>query len=115
MFGMFFQMPHVFAQAKDAWPIYRGDSGLHGITSVDIPDAPKVLWISKMASGTKSSSVIADEKIFIGSEDGTLYCLDFEGKVIWKLETKNTIRIFSLSATILIRRFALCTMAKIIR
>ena len=44
-----------------------------------------------MASGTKSSPVIGNNCIYIGSDDGTLYCLSLAGKSIWTFNTGNAI------------------------
>ena len=79
------------ATTQDSWPIYRGNQNLTGTTAVAISKAPKVAWVSKMASGTKSSPVIGNNSIFIGSEDGTLYCLSLTGKSVWTFKSKFTI------------------------
>ena len=39
----------------------------------------------------KISSGIDKGKIVIGSTDGFVYCLDTNGKLLWKFETGNTI------------------------
>jgi outer membrane protein assembly factor BamB len=44
-----------------------------------------------MASGTKSSPVIGNNSIYIGSEDGTLYCISLAGKPVWTFKSKFTI------------------------
>jgi outer membrane protein assembly factor BamB len=80
------------AQDKNnSWPIFRGNQGLSGNTQVILPKALKVAWISKMASGTKSSPVIGNNCIFVGSDDGTLYCLSLVGKSIWTFSAGNGI------------------------
>ena len=50
----------------------------------------KALWTFKTASEIKSSPVAVDDRVLIGSYDGTLYCLSAkDGKPLWKFTTEN--------------------------
>ena len=80
------------AQVNTAsWPSFRGNQGLTGTTSISIPKNIKLAWVSKMASRTKSSPVIGNNLIYIGSDDGTIYCLSMDGKAKWTVKTHHAI------------------------
>ncbi len=74
------------------WTIFRGSPGLNGVSAGKIPDNPELLWNFKTEYEIKSSPVIADDKIFIGSNDGHVYALDLKsGKEIWKFDAGDDI------------------------
>ena len=77
---------------KFSWPIFRGDRKLSGICKSHLPDNPQLLWSKKIGEEIKSSPVIGDGRIFIGSDDGCVYALSLaDGKEIWKFSTKDMI------------------------
>jgi outer membrane protein assembly factor BamB len=73
------------------WPSFRGDQSLTGTTTVNITGRPQYAWTFDAGSGIKSSPVIGNNSIFIGTDDGILYCLDFNGEVIWTFNSENAI------------------------
>jgi len=81
----------LFAQPSDSWPIFRGEPHLTGVSKTSIPDSPKLLWTFQTGDNIKSSPVVADGKVVVGSTDGFVYCLDTKGKLLWKVETSNSI------------------------
>ena len=81
----------VLGQDNSSWPIFHGNQGLSGSTPVIIPKSPKLVWTFKATSGIKSSPVIGNNSIFIGSDDGKIYCLSLAGKLIWTFTAGNTI------------------------
>lgn len=87
---LLFSLP-AFSQTDPLWPSFRGTPSLTGIATVQLPKAPKMTWVYKMADGTKSSPVIGKEGIFIGCNDGFLYALGFDGKLLWKFNAGNSI------------------------
>ncbi|MBI5217760.1 MAG: PQQ-binding-like beta-propeller repeat protein [Bacteroidia bacterium] len=80
-----------FSQTSTNWPIYRGDNSLTGNTQCKIPEGMKILWSYKTGGEIKSSPVISDNTIFIGSTDGNLYALNKNGSLKWKFNTKVAI------------------------
>ena len=70
-----------------SWPLYRGSERLDGFTSESIPDELELKWTFKTGYEIKSSPVIGNGRVYIGSNDGYLYCLSLaDGSLIWKFE-----------------------------
>jgi outer membrane protein assembly factor BamB len=68
------------------WPMWRGNVDTPGVawdeTAPIELDAP--LWTYKTSGGISSSAAVADDKVFIGSTDYHLYCLDVDdGHQLW--------------------------------
>jgi outer membrane protein assembly factor BamB len=51
-----------------------------------------ILWTFKTGGEVWSSPSYNGNAIFIGSDDGFLYCLDIDGKLIWKTKLNGKIR-----------------------
>lgn len=77
------------AAAKD-WSFYRGDVEQSGVTSVRGPtDLSKVKWKFKTEAPVFATPIVAKGKVYIGSYDQNIYCLDaYTGECIWKFPTK---------------------------
>ena len=74
------------------WTIFRGSSELAGLSSDTLSDHPKLLWSFKTEYEIKSSPVIGNDNIYIGSSDGRVYALEVEtGKEIWRFDTGDDI------------------------
>jgi eukaryotic-like serine/threonine-protein kinase len=73
------------------WHIFRGDARLTGITRETIPANPSLLWTFQAGTDIKSSPVISNSLIIIGSGNGTVYAIDMDGKLKWSFDTGNTI------------------------
>ena len=78
-------------QSSNNWSNFRGSQDLSGVTNVNFPDKPKLLWNLQIGDNIKSAAVIADGKIIISGTDGIVYCLDLKGKILWKYKTENSI------------------------
>ena len=75
-----------------AWPMFRGDQGLTGVAAGRLPEALELRWTFKTGQAVKSSAAIADHRVFIGSDDGTLYALSTEtGKQLWSFKAGQSI------------------------
>jgi len=71
------------AHAAD-WPIFRGDRALTGVAAGELTDRPTLLWSFKTDGPVKSSPVVADGRVFIGSDDGRIYAIDLKtGEKVW--------------------------------
>jgi outer membrane protein assembly factor BamB len=81
----------VNAQTPSSWPNYRGNNVLNGISHSTLQSPLKLAWSFKTGDEIKSSPVISNGLIFIGSMDGFLYALDFNGKVRWKFKAESSI------------------------
>jgi len=55
--------------------------------------SPKLLWTFPTKARISRSNPIIDSegRIYIGSEDGVLYCISSEGKLVWSYSTKGGI------------------------
>src|ERR1043166_4827626 len=74
--------------ASADWPMFRGDPGLHGVSPEKLPAKPVLLWSFKTGGPVKSSPVVADGTVFVGSGDGNLYALGLaDGKKTWDFKT----------------------------
>ena len=52
-----------------------------------MPDKPALLWNFKTGGPVKSSAVIGGGKVYIGSNDGQVYALDFaSGRKVWAFQ-----------------------------
>jgi eukaryotic-like serine/threonine-protein kinase len=79
------------AQDSGCWPIFRGNQRLTGSVSALLPDKPRLSWTFSAGSMIKSSPVACDNKIVVCASDGTIYCLDMNGKKLWQFKTSNSI------------------------
>jgi len=74
------------------WPSHRGDAALRGIASGSLARTLSPLWRKKIGDQLESSPVIADGRLFIGSDDEHLYALEVEtGKTLWTFKTGNIV------------------------
>lgn len=51
-----------------------------------------LLWVFETGGEVWSSPSYNGEHIFIGSDDGLLYCLDINGKLLWKTKLNGNVR-----------------------
>jgi outer membrane protein assembly factor BamB len=71
--------------ASEDWPMYRHDPSHTGYTTAAGPTTPNVLWnFSTSGNPVDSSPAVVDGKLYVGSENGNIYCLDVQtGRQIW--------------------------------
>ena len=74
------------------WPIFRGNSAMTGVASGAFPDKFALAWKFKTGDAIKSSPVVADGRVFIGSQDKKVYAVALaDGKPLWNFATKDAI------------------------
>ena len=74
------------------WTIFRGDPGMLGVAGGKLPDAMKIRWKYKTNGEVTSSAVIAAGRVFIGSTDANVYCLDAaSGRKVWSFATGDAV------------------------
>src|SRR5262245_33063162 len=78
--------------ANSTWPMFRGGPALLGVASCRVPDKLGLLWNFKTGGPVKSSAAIAQGRVFIGSNDGNVYALNFaDGKKVWAFKTGGAV------------------------
>lgn len=88
---LLFIVTFLLGQTSSIWPNSRGNMQLHGTTSVSFPRQVQLKWTFDAEGVFKSAPVIADDKIVVGSTNGTLYCLNLQGDSLWAFKTGNAI------------------------
>jgi outer membrane protein assembly factor BamB len=84
--------PPVATTPSHDWPQFRGDPGLTGIARGSLPDRPELLWTYKTDSPVLSSAVVADGRVFFGSDDGNVHaCRVGDGAALWRYDTGETV------------------------
>ncbi len=52
----------------------------------------KLLWKERLGNyGVAISPTIHEDRMYVGARDGNLFCLDIEGKILWKFKTGKVI------------------------
>ena len=71
--------------APDAWPQFRGNPLLTGVSKTDVSKNIRLLWTYEAGEAIESSAAIADGTVFVGTQKGELIALDLgSGAVRWK-------------------------------
>lgn len=74
------------------WPMTRGGPSLSGQVKATVPADPAIAWTFSTGDSIIAEAAIVGERIYVGTEDGTLHCLDVaSGAEIWKFETGYSI------------------------
>ena len=60
----------------DWWPMFHHDLNHSGYSTADTPETNKVTWTYATGDWVYSSPAVSDGKVYIGSDDGNVYCLD---------------------------------------
>ncbi|MCP3914664.1 MAG: PQQ-binding-like beta-propeller repeat protein [bacterium] len=79
-------------QATADWPLYRGDTALTGIAQGTLTDELEVHWTFEAGGAIASSPVVSNGRVYVGSDDQNVYCLDFEtGEKVWAFPTEDIV------------------------
>jgi len=81
------------------WPLFRGDAQMQGITDEKILPPLRLSWSfepsaeeGKRRPPIEASPVVADGRVFVGSQDGHFYCLDLEsGGLLWRFKAEGPV------------------------
>ncbi len=86
-------LPQYFILAKPNdpsydWPRHRGNAGLTGVSKSKIGNVLILDWTFKTGEFLKSSPVVSEGLVFVGSESGNLFAISLkDGKEEWKFNT----------------------------
>ena len=75
-----------------AWPMFRHDLYHSGYSTSTGPNTNSKLWEYTTGDYVGSSPAVADGRVYVGSFDHKVYCLDaFNGTKIWDYTTDRTV------------------------
>lgn len=85
--------------AQTDWPLFRGDPEMRGGTSELIAPPLRLRWTyetpgeeGKRRPPIEASPVIADGRVFVGSQDSSFYAIDLmEGSLAWSFKAEGPI------------------------
>ena len=74
----------------DWWPMFRHDPRHAGYSTSEVPNTNNVLWTYTTGGFVWSSPTVVDSRVYIGSDDHNVYCLNaLTGAKIWNYTTGN--------------------------
>ncbi len=74
----------------------NGGHNLQNTANFTIPTEVEIKWNFQTGSEIKSSPVVLENHIVVGSTDGFVYCLDLQGNLLWKFQAVNAIEATAL-------------------
>ncbi len=76
----------------DWWPMWGHDLNHTGYSTSPAPDTNNIIWTYTTGSIVLSSPAVADGKVYVGSHDNNVYCLNAStGVHIWNYATGNSV------------------------
>ncbi len=73
------------------WPLFRGDVGLSGYASIDLPEKPSLLWSFRSDTRTVSSPVIEKGTTYWCDRRGRLRGVDIKGELTFDYDFKTAV------------------------
>src|SRR5690349_9300069 len=67
----------LYAAGSSDWPMFRGNPALTGLASGELEKELALLWTFKTEKPVKSSPAVVGNRVFVGSDDGQLYAINF--------------------------------------
>jgi len=78
------------------WSTFHGGNTRDGVSDQPFPDKGALFWEFVTDDPIWSSPAIADERIFFGSDDNFIYCVDIPtGQEVWTRQLRVYMRIWS--------------------
>ena len=88
---IFMQIDAVSSYSVDDWPMFRGNLNHTGASSTAPATTSDVLWQLDMGIPLGSSVAIVDSKIYVGTNAGSVYCIDaVDGTQEWKISLSQS-------------------------
>ena len=85
-------LDEVWAIGSSSWSTWRGDSVNSGAGQSG-PAELNLRWKFRTGSGVASTPVIAEGRVYVGSQDKNVYCLDArDGRHLWSFMTEARIK-----------------------
>jgi outer membrane protein assembly factor BamB len=77
----------------DDWTMFRHDAQHSGYSTSTAPSTNQTQWSFTTGNVVYSSPAVADGKVYVGSEDDKVYCLNAAtGTLIWSYKTGSDVR-----------------------
>jgi hypothetical protein len=74
----------------DWWPMFHHDLRHTGYSTSEAPDTNSTIWNYATGGYIESSPAVVDDRVYIGSADGNVYCINAkDGTKIWNYSTGN--------------------------
>ena len=84
--------PYDAGSTRYPWPMFHSDLRHAGYSEGSGPKTSQTLWSYQTFSYVHSSPAVADKRVFVGSDDGCVYCLDaLTGTSLWNHSTSNAV------------------------
>jgi len=72
--------------------MFRGNPSLTGLATGSLENKLSLLWTFKTEKPVKSSPAVVGDRVYVGSDDGRLYAIDFnKGTKVWDFKTEGTV------------------------
>jgi outer membrane protein assembly factor BamB len=85
-------LDEVWAIGSKSWPMWRGDS-VNTAVGQSAPTNATLRWKFTTGGGVVSSPSIVDGRVYVGSQDKNVYCLDARnGRLVWNYLTGARIK-----------------------
>lgn len=81
----------VMNDSNPIWSQYQGDNYHSGLSNYSGPLTNHSSWVNQEIGASGSAAVDEKGHIYIGGNDGYLYCLNTQGLVIWRFGTTSKI------------------------
>jgi outer membrane protein assembly factor BamB len=76
----------------DWWTMFHHDLSHTGFSASTGPDTGNILWTYTTGGAVESSPAVADGKVYVGSWDHNIYCLDAaSGTLVWRYTTGDLV------------------------
>lgn len=80
-------------QSPQTFPMFRGGYERLGVYETKSPDYGILIWNYTTANQVQSSPIYYENRIYFGSDDSNIYCLNAEnGKKLWNYTAKNLVQ-----------------------
>ena len=77
--------PEYFFPRDAEWPRFGQGTAGQNATAAGLPSQLSQVWVSETGAPVRSSAAIAENTVYVGSDDGYLYALDLEtGALRWR-------------------------------
>jgi hypothetical protein len=86
------QREGMILDVNGSWPMFHGEPNLVGKCRNELPDSLRIIWKFQTEDVVKSSPVIDEAIVYVGSSDEHVYAIDLKtGKQVWSYKTDGAV------------------------